>query len=168
MPGAPKEAATILVVIVTFILLLYTGFIYLVAGYSYYTKLAPFMNEGFQNMDANQFSQSLPGFIIHIFGGASSFLLTLLSFVSGIGLILFKNWGRGLLLLTLLVTLIYVCVIPAVINFIIQNVLLVGKEASSSFKMPAFSQSDYITIIIAILLAFYFSKTTVKEQFSDY
>ncbi|MBN2482615.1 MAG: hypothetical protein JXD21_00260 [Candidatus Omnitrophica bacterium] len=168
MPGVPKTSGTILIVIVTVILLGYTGFIYMVSGYSYYTKLAPFMSEGFQSMDPHQFSRLLPGFIIHLFGGASSFLLGILSLVSSIGLILFKNWGRALLLLTLLVNLIYICIIPAVISFIIQNVLLGGSESTHTLKMPTLQQSDYITIIIALLLMLYFSKKTVKEQFSDY
>jgi hypothetical protein len=72
------------------------------------------------------------------------------------------------LLLTLLVNLIYVCIIPTVISFIIQNVLLGGSESSQSLKIPTLHQSDYITVIIALLLMLYFGKKTVKEQFSDY
>ncbi len=165
--ATPKTSGTIVIVILTALFLAATGCIYLIAGYSYYVTLSPFLRQGFTATGPYQFAEVLPKVIINLFGGVSSFLLGILSMTSALGLALFKRWGHKLVLLTFLVTLLYICVVPALIAFVIERLLLVDHAVSVGKELSALTTDDYLIAFISVTLMFYFLRPSVKRQFGD-
>lgn len=166
--ATPKTSGTIIIAVLTALFLFATGLIYIIAGYSYYITLFPSLNQGFESLGPHQFSESLPEIIVNLFGGVSSFLLGILSMVSGIGLVLFKRWGYKLVLLTFFVTLIYICVIPALITFGINQLLLMNSSVSVGKDLSSLSTDDYMIVVVSITLMFYFLRPSVRRQFGDH